>query len=158
MIRKEFSIVPSSGGGIPCMWEEGGATDEGNFAVIIADQAGGKPTAIYIPRIKQPCGQHALVPVRPGYFIVEVGLMGVTQIWRVIDMAEAHITAELVQEYACGRWSNLYAPINESVNKRMNEVIEVAWKKANDHNCREVYWVTAPRCYNKQVEQVISTD
>lgn len=146
MIRKTFS-TDISGGGIPCKWEEGGAGNNGMYSLVIADMTGRKPAAICIPRMQQPCGQHALIPIKPGCFIIEVGHECVAQIWRMLTMSEAHFEAELVQEYVAGRWSSFYAPLQESISINLNEAIDAAWRKANDYGCAKEYWAIRPRSY-----------
>jgi|GEM_PF-2969662 len=146
MIRKIFS-TDISGGGIPCKWEEGGAGNSGMYSLVITDMTGRRPAAICIPRMQQPCGQHALIPIKPGYFIIEVGSEHITQIWRILTMSEAHFEAELVQEYVAGRWSSFYAPLQESTSINLNEAIDAAWRKADDYGCVREYWAIKPRSY-----------
>jgi hypothetical protein len=147
MIRKDFSAAASLGGGFPCMWERGGRTKNGNFAVIIADAETEKPKAIYVPRMPEPCGSHALIPVKPGYFIIEVGFNCATQIWRILNIVEYHITAELVQEYIDGNWSAIYVPIDGETNNKLNDPVSAAWNKSGEWDCTKPYWVREPSHY-----------
>lgn len=146
MIRKIFS-TDISGGGLSCKWEEGGLGNKGMYSLIVADMIGRRPAAICIPRIQQPCGQHALIPIKPGYFIIEVGYECVTQVWRILTMSETYFEAELVQEYVAGKWSSFYAPLQESTSINLNEAIDAAWRKANDYGCVKEYWAIRPRSY-----------
>jgi hypothetical protein len=148
MIRKDFSAIPSSGTGVPCVWEEGG----GGYSVLIADQMAEKPRAMYVPRTPRLCGQHALIHVRPGYFIVETGFNGAMQIWRILEMIDLHIIGELVQEYLNGSWSVVYSPISERVNQNISSLINASWEKASDYECRRAYWATEPSHYNQDAQ------
>ena len=154
MIRKDFSAY-LSGSGVPCIWEEGGYGRKGGSATLVANILAEKPQAICVPRTLRQCGQHALIPVRSGFFIIEVGFEGATQIWRILSIDELHITCELVQENINGKWSAIYAPITEQVSENMNKFIEAAFAKASDELCQKVYWAKEPRYYSENDEKAV---
>lgn len=57
--------------GIPCLWESGGGMTNTGEAVIIAGPSGEKKKPIHIrKRGHLACGEHALIPVEAGDYII----------------------------------------------------------------------------------------
>jgi hypothetical protein len=127
--------------GLPCMWEEGGsATNTGN-AVVIVNEDGSKPKAIYIPRGGHlSCGRHALIPVRVGMWMIGV------EHWRgefeilvrkfcgfsKLDPDEILSTVE--HEFSRGEWGSQPPDF-------IQEAIDSACRKATEYHCRCPHFV-----------------
>ena len=135
--------ITKSGSGLPCMWESGGGLSSGGSATIITKRDGSKPQSIFIPRSGHlACGEHALVPVHPGYGVVNVrvshgnlegGTIGV-----IHEITDESATVEVVASFRLGEWDS---PVPTSVKP----ALEAAVAKASCRHCRSVYWAEEPR-------------
>ena len=133
--------ITKSGSGLPCLWESGGGLTSRGHARLVVRRDGGKPRAIYIPhRGPLACGEHALVPIHPGYGVVSVstshGVIDAGKIEIIKEITDDTVTLELVSEFVFGEWTK---PVPS-----LEAAIEAATKKASTYHCREAVWVEAP--------------
>ena len=133
--------ITKSGSGLPCLWESGGGLTSRGHATVITRRDGAKPRAIYIPtRGPLACGDHALVPIHPGYGVVSVstshGVIDAGKIEIIKEITDDTVTLELVSEFVFGEWTK---PVPS-----LEAAIEAATKKASTYHCREAVWVEAP--------------
>lgn len=142
MATKQISTwdVDKTKAGFVSLWEEGGAGTNTGKATIIAKPDGSKPTAVYIPRGGHlACGQHALIPVHPGYLVVKTSQWRgeydhkIYKVIRLIPGEQPQVEVELINEFSRGEWNQ---PLTDAEAK----VVEVAEKKAQDYHCREAYF------------------
>lgn len=134
--------------GIPALWESGGGMTSGGSATIIAKRDGTKPRAVYVRRGGHlACGQHALVAVHEGFYIVHAGVSrGVRSsatIERVVSTSvkdidgekwEATAEVETVNNFSRGEWDK---PLDE----KFVPAVEAAFQKAGTYHCRGAYFV-----------------
>ncbi|MDD4931655.1 MAG: hypothetical protein PHG66_05950 [Candidatus Colwellbacteria bacterium] len=156
MVRKDFPLIPSLRGGIPCLFERGGGYYDSGEAMIITNWLAKKPKAIYISRSPVPCGEHALIPVRGGYFIIETAYDkrgSWVRIWRVAELVDSIAVCELIQERTNDDWSPMFAEVNEETSANLNDAISAAQNKSYDYNCRTVYWADGPQHIDKETKE-----
>lgn len=135
--------LTKSGSGLPCLWESGGGFSSVGSATLITKRDGSKPQAIFIPRSGHlACVEHALIPVHPGYGVVNVrvshgnlegGTIGVVK-----DIMDNFATVEVVASFRLGEWDS-------SVPTSVKPALEAAVAKASCRHCRSVYWAEEPR-------------
>ena len=133
--------ITKSGSGLPCLWESGGGLTSRGHATVITRRDGAKTRAIYIPtRGPLACGDHALVPIHPGYGVVTIstshGVIDAGKVEIVKEVTDDTVTLELVSEFVFGEWTK---PVPS-----LEAAIESATKKASTYHCREAVWVEAP--------------
>ena len=94
--------------GDPCLWEEGGGKTHTGKSVIICNADGNEKPAMYIKRRgSRACGQHALIIVIPGDYIIQASHHNndfITKIYKVNEIIDSAIV-ELEYEFKCGEWS-----------------------------------------------------
>lgn len=60
--------------GFPCLWESGGGYSNTGYATIIASKNGEEKTAVYIrKRGRLANGEHALIPIAVGDYVINAG-------------------------------------------------------------------------------------
>lgn len=108
MNKLVIDIERTKGKGLPALWESGGGYTNTGGATIITGPAGEPLRPYYIKRRGHlACGNHALVPLRPGFFVVKAGhhrgdfWIGV---YRVVDITDDKATLEAVAEFDEGAW------------------------------------------------------
>lgn len=135
--------LTKSGSGLPCLWEYGGSLSSGGISALITKRDGSKPQAIFIPRSGHlACGEHALIPVHPGYGVIHVrvshgqiegGTIGVIR-----EITDESATVEVVASFRLGEWDS---PVPDA----MKAALAAAEAKASCYHCRSVYWAEEPR-------------
>ena len=132
----------STKSGIPCLWEEGGATTNTGKATIIAMADGKEPTAVYIPRWGHLSnGRHALIPIRIGYLVVQTFQSRGEfehKIFRIASIVPGEvplINLELIKQFDQGQW-------DKELTEQEKTLIEVSEFKAKYYQCCTV-------CYAK---------
>ena len=114
---------------LPGLWECGGVFGNSGVGAVITRNDGQKPRAAYVPRNnRQGSGEHALVVVRPGMYVIEARhkkgdfQVYVSKIRRVKrEVAEAVIT----HIFDADRWQ-------PAMPKKLAEAISAAKEKAKD--------------------------
>jgi len=128
--------------GLPALWEKGGAgTNTGN-STVIADGRCEPPTATYIrTRGSLSCGEHALVIMKPGMYVVtadqhrgdfRVRVRKITAIHGIGGEFEAEV--EDVATFDQAEWVPPLPPLLE-------RAVAAAKVKASDYHCRTVHFV-----------------
>ena len=143
-LEREFRLTMSKGKNIPCLWEEGGALMNRGEAQIIANWAGKPAHALFVNRRGNlACGQHALVPVAKGYFIIEakhkldVFVINIYEINDInVPLKKAY--ADLVHSYDGEDWDDRF---DEQKLDFFNMAIIAARSKAQDLHCEKTYYV-----------------
>lgn len=134
--------------GIPALWESGGGLTSGGSATVIAKRDGSKPRAVYMPRGGHlACGNHALIPVHEGYYIVHAGVSHGTRssatIERIVSVSvkdvdgekwEATAETETINSFSRGEWDK---PLDE----KFAPAVGAAFQKAGTYHCRGAYYV-----------------
>lgn len=134
--------------GIPAIWESGGGLTSGGSATIVAKRDGSKPRAVYVRRGGHlACGQHALIAVHDGFYIVHASISRGTRssatIERIISTSvndidgekwEATAEVEIVNTFSRGEWDS---PLDE----RLALAVEAAFSKAGVYHCRSAYYI-----------------
>ena len=119
-------------GGWPALWERGGAFSRRGSAVIIAESDGSKPRPILVrTRGHLACGQHALVGLRAGMYVIHAGRSGAVSIKRIkrVGVQGDKALAEVEEVDA------------SSIPPKLQPAVQAAVKKANIFHCRYAVWV-----------------
>ena len=134
--------------GLPAIWESGGGMTSGGSATIIAKRDGSKPRAVYVRRGGHlACGQHALVAVHEGFYVVHAGVSrgarSSATIERIVSVSvkdidgekwEAKAEVEEVNAFSRGEWDH---PFDE----KFAAAVEAAFRKASIYHCRSAYYI-----------------
>lgn len=134
--------------GIPAIWESGGGRTSGGSATIIAKRDGSKPRAVYVRRGGHlACGDHALVAVHEGYYIVRAsvtrGVRSSAVVERIASTSvkdidgerwEATAEVETLNSFSQGEW-------NHPLDEKLNEAVEAAFRKAGAYHCRGTFYI-----------------
>jgi len=97
--------IEISKSGIPCMWEKGGGMSSIGHATIIADSVGGPKRPIFVRKKGElSCGEHALIPVVTGDYVVFAGHQRcdtVVKIHRIADVSIVlgEVPGEVIDEF-----------------------------------------------------------
>lgn len=139
MKTTDSSIVVTEGG-YPALWERGGAYTRRGGSVLVTEPDGSKPRPLAIRgRGHTACGNHALVGLRPGMYVIYAsrdGNVSVERIKRIgIKKGEAVVEAEEVTSSTSdGGWTQpLAAHLVEPIMKALD--------KARTYHCRYAVWV-----------------
>ena len=129
---EKFKKAEQTKSGLLGLWEQGGLSKSGGYAMLIARKDGSKPMSIFSKNEKN--GKHALVVVQKGYFVVEVFFEKSdcdVDVFRIDD-----IEIKLVRKNYrhSGKWEVFLQP-------RIKPVVEAALVKAKCRNCREASFV-----------------
>lgn len=142
----EIELVVSTGKGIPCLWEEGGAHSakhRSGAAVVIAGKQLERLRAIYVTRKNdRPLGQHALIPVQFGDHVIRAEIhcqddkalitVEVSKVGK-INVAQARAVLLPVSK-------DVYSIAREGTFHHETEAIRYAVEKAQDYECTEPYF------------------
>ncbi len=132
-----INIIRSKSG-IPCLWEEGGGWTNTGYAVIITDKNGDKKKPIYVKRRGHlACGEHALIPIREGDYIVSANHHRkdfIIDVLVVKKVNKSKAEVERISEYSMGEW----VPVLPEYLKR---AVEAAKAKALHYHCRIPYYI-----------------
>ena len=130
--------------GVPVAWEEGGGYSDTGRARVWALPDGRPPCPVYVrKRGYLPNDRHALVPVFPGTFCVEVARQREdfeVKVWRVKEVRqndEFRLVAELelVTEFSRGEWSS---PLPDE----LKDAVEAAKSKAFCYYCKKPHFTS----------------
>lgn len=143
IINKQIDITVK---GLPAIWEAGGATTKMADVVVVADNHGQPPVAAYIPRGGHLSnGMHACVPVKVGYFVIEVS--GSRQapevvVWQIAGLLNLEdngmfATMQEVATLKQGEWLPDLPPF-------LADAVDAALAKADTYHCREPFFVRWP--------------
>jgi hypothetical protein len=134
--------------GFAAMWESGGGLTSGGSATIITGKNGEARRPVYMPRGGHlSCGDHALITVHEGFYIVHAGVSRGTRssasISRIISVSvkdingekwEAKAEVEEVNTFSRGEWDK---PLDE----KFAPAVEAAFRKAGSYHCRSAYYI-----------------
>ena len=134
--------------GLPSVWESGGGMTSRGSATIIARPDGSKPRAVYIRRGGHlACGEHALVAVRKGYYLVHASVRRGTRsggrIERIVETSvtdvhgerfEATATAEVINTFSEGSW-------DKPLDAKLEAAVEAAFGKASTYHNRSAWYI-----------------
>ena len=138
--------------GIPCLWENGGGNSNSGDATVIAAKNGAPKKAIYVARGGHLSnGQHALIPVHVGDYIVSASHR--REDWSIrIERIESipacppqtppsgwidpedKLTTKLVNSFDRGEWDS---PLDEN----LVAAVDAAKNKATCYHCREPHYI-----------------
>lgn len=134
--------------GFAAMWESGGGLTSGGSATIITGKNGEARRPVYMPRGGHlACGNHALITVHEGFYIIHAGVSRGTRssasISRIVSVSvkdingekwEAKAEVEEVNTFSKGEWDK---PLDEKFVK----AVEAAFHKAGSYHCRSAYYI-----------------
>src|SRR3989344_2063722 len=134
--------------GFAAMWEAGGGLTSGGSSTIITGRNGEARRPVYMPRGGHlACGNHALITVHEGFYIVHAGVSRGTRssasISRIVSVSvkdidgekwEAKAETEEVNNFSKGEWDK---PLDE----KFAPAVEAAFHKAGSYHCRSAYYV-----------------
>jgi len=134
--------------GFAAMWESGGGLTSGGSAIIITGKNGEARRPVYMPRGGHlACGNHALITVHEGFYIVHAGVSRGTRssasISRIVSVSvkdisgekwEAKAEVEEVNTFSKGEWDK---PLDE----KFAPAVEAAFHKAGSYHCRSAYYI-----------------
>lgn len=132
MALETLNDIVITKGGWPALWERGGALSRRGSATIVAEADGSKPRPILVrTRGHLACGQHALVGLRAGMYIIHAGRSGAVSIKRIkrLGVKGDKALAE-VEEVD-----------NSSIPSELQPAVQAALKKADTYHCRYAVWV-----------------
>lgn len=123
--------------GLPAIWEQGGGFSNTGSAQVVAGPGGQPLKPVYIRR-RGPlaCGQHALLVIRPGCYIVQADHHRRDfdiEVLRVVEIGE-EATCEQVASFSRGEWSQDPPP-------ELEAAIRAAKEKATCYHCRRPHFV-----------------
>ena len=134
-------------GGIPCLWESGGATttidcsrctdsDGGEIvehfdAKVICGPHGERKKPLYIPRNENLNGYQALIPIAVGDWIIE---------YMDDSYKNSHLDVSVISEinHETGRCSTIW---KETYGDEIKNVVNAAIVKSRTYGCNEAMWV-----------------
>lgn len=135
-----------SNSGIPCLWEEGGEASNTGSATIIAGAEGQALNPVYIKRKGHLSnGQHALISVEVGYYIIEVWQQRgdfEINIYQVKDVKGEEATVEEVATFNMNEW-------NKPVHAFLGDAIKASKEKAMCYHCKEPYFIKGDEQYEQ---------
>ena len=134
--------------GFAAMWESGGGMTSGGSATIITGRDGEARRPVYMPRGGHlSCGNHALITLHEGFYIVHAGVSRGTRssanISRIISTSvkdidgerfEATAEVEEVNTFSQGEW-------NKPLDEKFTKAVEAAFGKAGSYHCRGAYYI-----------------
>ena len=146
--------------GLPCLWEAGGGFTNTGEATIIASPSGGPKKPVYVRRRGHLAnGQHALIPVAVGDYVIcanhhrdDFEIF----VYRITKILKEEASIEKIAEFFNGEWDNkdierVFAAWGagdlESVNDIDDETynlcraILAAEEKATCYHCREPHFI-----------------
>lgn len=147
-MKKEKISISTTKRGFPAMWESGGGMTSGGSATIIAGRNGEACRPVFMPRGGHlACGEHALICVHEGYYIVHTrvshGERFSATIQRIVTTSvkdidgekwEAFAEVEEINTFSRGEW-------NISLDEKFVKVVEAGFRKASSYHCRSAYFV-----------------
>lgn len=143
MNEKKTIKIELSKSGIPCVWEEGGGMTNTGGCIIIANNDGTPPQAIYIKHKGHlACGKHALIPIKESMYIIDTWHHNqdfTIKISEISSINKDNKTAEIEEIYVFSEneW-------NIDVPEFLHDAIKAGMKKATCYHCRSPYFCKEP--------------
>ena len=135
---RRIPLVRTRGKGLPALWEQGGGYRNTGFATIVAGREGERLRPFYVRgRGHLANGEHALLPVKPGYVVVEADHHREDfriQVWEVLAIDGDEATLGLVAEFDEGEWDH-------PLPQKYLAAVEAAKEKATCYHCRAPHFV-----------------
>mgnify|MGYP000848638622 FL=1 len=147
MALETLNDIVVTKGGWPAMWERGGALSRRGSATIVAEPDRSKPRPILIrTRGHLACGQHALVGLRAGMYVISAGRSGAVDIKRIKRLGVKNQKALVEVEEVDA----------STIPSELQPAVQAAVKKANIFHCRYAVWVDskAPQRYGPNRRQL----
>ena len=155
-MKEKFEIKKTLGLGLPAVWEAGGGMTRTGHAQIVARYDGTPPKAVYVRRRGHlACGEHALVVVRPGMYIIEVHRRDKkaefsVRIMRIeeIEFVEDEFVAVCDVVNFCAR------NIEEAIARApvpLARAVRAAVEKSLCYHCREPHYCRIPTSKNSTI-------
>ncbi len=146
--------------GLAATWERGGGLTSGGSAVIIAKPDGSKPRAVYIRRGGHlACGEHALVALHEGYYLVHAGVSRGTRssgrIERIVSVSvkdidgvrfEASAEVKVVNTFSEGSW-------DRPLDAKLEAAVKAAFGKASTYHNRSAWYIDTSERATETPEQ-----
>lgn len=127
--------------GYPALWESGGGYTNTGRATIIAAADGNPKKAVYVRRRGHlACGQHALVIIEPGDYVIRAGHHRGDFTISVLEIVALDEKTALLQErysFDNGEWS-------DDPPEHLHPAIRVAREKARCYHCRSPHFIQQP--------------
>jgi|GEM_PF-949061 hypothetical protein len=150
MALETLNDIVVTKGGWPALWERGGATTRRGSAVVITEPDGAKPRPILVrTRGHLACGQHALVGLRAGMYVIYAGRSGAVSIKRIVRIGvQGQKALAEVEEVSIS-----------SIPPKLQPAVQAAKTKADTYHCRFAVWVdsSAARKYGPGRRQLAAT-
>ena len=134
--------------GFAAMWESGGGLTSGGSATIITGKNGEARRPVYMPRGGHlACGDHALITVHEGFYIVHAGVSRGTRssasISRIISVSVKDISGEKWEAKAEGEEVNTFSKgeWDKPLDEKFAPAVEAAFHKAGSYHCRSAYYI-----------------
>lgn len=132
MALETLNDIVVTKGGWPALWEKGGALSRRGSAVVITESDGSKPRPILVrTRGHLACGNHALVGLRAGMYVIRAGRSGAVEIKRIkrlgVKNQKALVEVEEVD--------------SSSIPPKLQPAVQAAVTKARTYHCRFAVWV-----------------
>ena len=132
MALETLNDIVITKGGWPALWERGGAFSRRGSATIVAEPDGSKPRPISVrTRGHLACGNHALVGLRAGMYVIRAGRSGAVEIKRIkrlgVKNQKALVEVEEVD--------------SSSIPPKLQPAVQAAKTKADTYHCRFGVWV-----------------
>lgn len=132
MALETLNDIVVTKGGWPALWEKGGALSRRGSAVVITESDGSKPRPILVrTRGHLACGNHALVGLRAGMYVIRAGRSGAVEIKRIkrlgVKNQKALVEVEEVD--------------SSSIPPKLQPAVQAAKTKAATYHCRFAVWV-----------------
>ena len=147
MALETLNDIVVTKGGWPALWERGGATTRRGSAVVITEPDGAKPRPILVrTRGHLACGQHTLVGLRAGMYVISAGRSGAVDIKRIKRLGVKNQKALVEVEEVDA----------STIPSELQPAVQAAVKKANIFHCRYAVWVDskAPQRYGPNRRQL----
>jgi len=146
-MKKTISITTTKRG-FPAMWESGGGMTSGGSATVITGRGGEARHPVYMPRGGPlACGNHALITVHEGFYVVHAGVSRGTRssatISQIVSVSVKDIdgekwvaTAETeeVNTFSGGEW-------DKPLDPKFAAAVEAAFRKAGSYHCRSAHYI-----------------
>lgn len=121
------------------IWECGGSYSSIGSARIIADKDGKAKKALKINEIVVQNGNHALIPIQVGDYIISANLLRESisiYINVVKEVLDDRIITENTNTFIYGKWDT-------KLDIKLKEAVEASIKKVKQFHCVKPYYITA---------------
>lgn len=123
--------------GIPCVWESGGGYTNTGVATIIANIDGQPKKAVYVrKRGHLANGEHALIPVAVGDYVVKAnhhrGDFEI-EVYKIVEVQKEKALIKQVNNFSTGEW-------DAELPAYLETAVDTAIEKATCYHCREPHY------------------